>query len=53
MTQDEERLLYAAYYNDLKNVKILDALGVNMGAMDSERRTALMIASSEGHIDIV
>eukprot|EP00742_Colponemidia_sp_Colp-10_P009115 GILJ01009914.1.p1 GENE.GILJ01009914.1~~GILJ01009914.1.p1 ORF type:complete len:506 (+),score=62.92 GILJ01009914.1:17-1534(+) len=46
-------LLYAAAEGDLHEVKRLTAAGVNLNSTDYDGRTALHLASAEGHASIV
>ena len=54
---DEEsqlsRLTYAAAQGDLKTIKLLASLGVNLGGADYDGRTALHVAASDGQTRVV
>ena len=49
---DEEaqvsRLTYAASHGDLKTIKLLASLGVDLGRADYDGRTALHVAAADG-----
>lgn len=53
LTDDEYRLYYAAFNNDVKNMKIMNLQGWKVNAYDYDGRTALGIAASEGHLEAV
>lgn len=53
LTDEEYRLYYAAYKNDVKAMKILNIQGWKVNAYDYDGRTALSIAASEGHLEAV
>jgi glutaminase len=46
-------LYYAVMENDLNHIKTIVAKGVNLSEGDYDGRTALHLAASEGHIEIV
>jgi ankyrin repeat protein len=46
-------MFFAAYYGDLKTIKIMLNKGVSSLTRDFEKRTALLVATSEGYLDIV
>ncbi|KAJ0952869.1 putative histone-lysine N-methyltransferase [Helianthus annuus] len=43
----------AARYNDIEDVKNLDAIGIPLDSKDAQGRTALHMASANGNVDIV
>jgi ankyrin repeat protein len=49
LNDDDNRLFYAAFKNDIKSLTILKNLGLRVNAYDYDGRTALGIAASEGH----
>jgi len=53
LTDDDNRLFYAAFKNDVKNMTILKNQGWRVNAYDYDGRTALGIASSEGNLEAV
>jgi ankyrin repeat protein len=53
LRDDDNRLFYAAFKNDLKNMAILKNSGWQVNAFDYDGRTALGIAASEGNIESV
>ncbi len=53
LRDDDNRLFYAAFKNDLKNMAILKIQGWQVNAYDYDGRTALGIAASEGNLDAV
>ena len=53
LTDDEYRLYYAAFNNDVKNMQIMNIQGWKVNAYDYDGRTALGIAASEGHLEAV
>ncbi|BAT88718.1 hypothetical protein VIGAN_05230100 [Vigna angularis var. angularis] len=48
-----EALLDAVRYNDMDDVKSLEANGVPLDSKDDQGRTALHMAAANGHVDIV
>ena len=54
---DEEaqvsRLTYAASHGDLKTIKLLASLGIDLGHADYDGRTALHVAASDGQHGVV
>ncbi len=53
LTDEEYRLYYAAFRNDVKNMQIMNLQGWKVNAYDYDGRTALGIAASEGHLEAV
>jgi ankyrin repeat protein len=53
VSDDQFRLYYAAYHDDVLLMQTLHILGWKVNAYDYDGRTALGIAASEGHIDSV
>jgi ankyrin repeat protein len=53
VNDDCYRLLYAAFYNDVRMMKSLHIQGWKVNAYDYDGRTALGIAASEGNIESV
>jgi len=53
LTDDEYRLYYAAFKNDVKNMAILNIQGWKVNAWDYDGRTALGIAASDGCLEAV
>lgn len=51
MTEDQYRLMYAAYYNDIKMMISLHVRGWKVNAYDYDGRTALNVAASEGNLE--
>ncbi|XP_006584498.1 uncharacterized protein [Glycine max] len=52
-SENIEALLDAARYDDMDDVKSLEASGVPLDSKDEQGRTALHMAAANGHIDIV
>ncbi|XP_008782015.2 ankyrin repeat domain-containing protein 2A [Phoenix dactylifera] len=48
-----QALLEAARYDDIEDVVSLYSMGVSLNSKDSQGRTALHMASANGHLDIV
>ncbi len=53
LNDDDNRLFYAAFKNDVKNMTILKNQGWRINAYDYDGRTALGIAASEGNLEAV
>lgn len=53
MTEDQFRLYYAAFFGDVSMMENLRLLGWNVNGQDYDGRTALGVASSEGHLNVV
>lgn len=53
LTDNQYRLFFAAFYNDLAMLNALKYLGWDVNIEDRTRRTPLQIASSQGNIDAV
>ena len=53
LNDDDNRLFYAAFKNDVKNMTILKNQGWRVNAYDYDGRTALGIAASEGNLEAV
>jgi glutaminase len=54
LTNDDERVFYSAYYDNLQGLQTMNALGLlNVEAADSDGRTALSVAASQGNLDSV
>lgn len=52
VTEDQYRLFYSAYHNNLQLIKSLH-ISYDLNVSDYDMRTALGIAASEGHLQIV
>ncbi|CAI9096919.1 OLC1v1033181C1 [Oldenlandia corymbosa var. corymbosa] len=52
-SENVEALLEAARYDDLDDLKSLASAGTSLDAKDSQGRTALHMASANGHLEIV
>ncbi len=53
LSSDELRIFYSALNNDVKTLKGLKEKNLDINIQDSEGRTPLAIAASEGNIDAV
>jgi len=53
LNDDDNRLFYAAFRNDVKNMTILKNQGWRVNAFDYDGRTALGIAASQGNLEAV
>ncbi|RAL48049.1 hypothetical protein DM860_017840 [Cuscuta australis] len=53
MLEDIESLIEAARYADIEDIKSLVSRGVSLDSKDSLGRTALHMASANGHLDVV
>ncbi|XP_031124482.1 ankyrin repeat-containing protein P16F5.05c isoform X4 [Ipomoea triloba] len=53
MLETIEALLEAARYNDIEDIMSLVSSGISLNSKDSQGRTALHMASANGHCDIV
>ncbi|KAL7202694.1 hypothetical protein ACSBR1_034210 [Camellia fascicularis] len=51
--ENVEALLEAARYDDIDDVMNLASAGISLDSKDSQGRTALHMASANGHLDIV
>jgi ankyrin repeat protein len=53
ITEDQFRIYYAAYFGDVEMMDNLRLLGWNVNGQDYDGRTAVGIAASEGHLDVI
>jgi ankyrin repeat protein len=53
ITEDQFRIYYAAYFGDVEMIDNLRILGWNVNGQDYDGRTAIGIAASEGHLNVV
>jgi ankyrin repeat protein len=53
LSDNEYRMYYAAYQNDIQTLKGLQDLINDYNIQDSEGRTILAVAASEGNFDVV
>ncbi|KAK6121554.1 hypothetical protein DH2020_044702 [Rehmannia glutinosa] len=52
-SESVDALLEAARYDDIDDLMSIASVGVSLDSKDSEGRTALHMASANGHLDIV
>lgn len=53
VTEDQFRIYYAAFFGDVQMMDNLRLLGWNVNGQDYDGRTAIGVAASEGHLDVV
>ncbi len=53
VTEDQFRIYYAAFFGDVQMLDNLRLLGWNVNGQDYDGRTALGVAASEGHLEVV